>query len=429
MIRSLLKGMGAAALLAGTVGIVHAQTFPVRLCTGAVGVCDNLGGDNLTATRMSVDPASGRVTLENVTGLDSLPGGAAGLANIALSVPPGPHESGSSGIVATVTGIPAGASCMIRAASDVEGSGLISEDGWSEGTSLCTTCSPTVTRTLTFTNLSVTAAWRLRLNVQCSVTTSNGYTVSAPPVSSNEATVDAAEVAVGDCPYGENVPTENHDGLTIASRQTLITTSNGGYGNNPHDAHFFSALFGESGGGTIWWGGSPVTVPVPGPTAEGYGYPGSYGGTFDYNIQTGKFIAMKFRAPNAAAWKGVTAQVRSSNANQNGTAVAWSIAPCPGQFRSTSLVTLPAACVVNTPTSDQTGVMAVVSDPAQPYTGPDVCPIEMGKTYYLNIISTDPLVTGNLGPTAIINNSWCQNTSSCTGRMARYALSFHPTYH
>ena len=44
--------MGAAALLAGTVGIVHAQTFPVRLCTGAVGVCDNLGGDTARAVSM-----------------------------------------------------------------------------------------------------------------------------------------------------------------------------------------------------------------------------------------------------------------------------------------------------------------------------------------------------------------------------------------
>ena len=106
--------LGAAVLLLS--GIVSAQSFPVRLeRSGVNGVCDNL-----TANRMLVDPATGRVTLQGVTGMTCLPDGAAGLGNVGISVPAGPHASGAT-TTATVQNIPPGATCTLRGIANVDG--------------------------------------------------------------------------------------------------------------------------------------------------------------------------------------------------------------------------------------------------------------------------------------------------------------------
>jgi len=413
---------GAAALLSLASGFALAQTpFPVCLKPTGSNDCN---ASNTTATHMSIEP-SGRVTLEGVEGLSGgLPGGAAGLANITVTTTPSNPGASGDTIIATVGNIPAGATCTMRTITTVSGSGSIGGDGWNDGANLCTSCGTSVSRSLVM-NASTTG-WILRLNAQCSIQTQDGFAVSGPVRSSADITVPPAVVAPGDCPYGDAVPTDNHDGLTLASRQTLVTvTANGFGGAGTKDGTLFTSLFSAHPGGLV----SGRTLPSAGSTAEGYGYPGSYGSNFTWLMQTGKFVALKFRAPSSPEWKGVSAWVYPfSPSGGNSTPVSWSIAPCPGQFRSASLAPLAPACFNNTQSTESGGVKTVVSDPTNPYTGTEACPIEMGKSYYLNIMAVNPALPGTLDPNNAVQNSWCPNSSSCSVRMGRLPLSLLPGY-
>lgn len=417
-----LKMLGATALLSMASSVVLAQSSPFPVCLKRTGstVCDS---NDTTATNMSIEP-SGRVTLEGVEGLSTgLPGGATGLGNITVTLtPPNPAASGDT-VVATVGSIPVGATCTMRTITTVSGGGSIGGQGWTDGGTLCTSCATTTDRSLTL-NAS-TNGWVLRLNAQCSILTGDGYAVSGPIKSSVDITVPPAVVAPGDCPYGENVPTENHDGLTISSRQTQVTvTANGFGGPGIKDGTLFTSLFSAHPGGIV--GGR--TLPSAGSTTDGYGYPGSYANNFTWQVQTGKFVALKFRVPSSVAWKGINSWVLPFSSGASGTPVSWSIAPCPGQFRSTVLAPLPAKCFNNTQATEQGGVNAIISDPANPYTGTGGCPIELGKSYYLNIMAVNPALPGHLDPANAIQNSWCPNSSSCTVRMGRAPLSLDTTY-
>lgn len=423
MTKSFLKILGAAALLSMTSSVVFAQAsvFPVCLKRTGSNACDST---DTTATSMSIEP-SGQVTLEGVEGLSTgLPGGATGLGNITLTVtPPNPAASGDT-VVATVGSIPAGASCTMRTITTVSGGGSIGGQGWTDGGTLCTSCASTVDRSLTL-NAS-TGGWELKLNAQCSILTGDGYAVSGPIKSSDLITVPPAVVAPGDCPYGDNVPTDHHDGLTIASRQTQVNvTANGFGGPGLKDGTVFTSLFSAHPGGLV--GGR--TLPSAGLTGEGYGYPGSHANNFTWLMQTGKFVALKFRVPSSVEWKGVSSWVLPfSPQGGNSTPVSWSIAPCAGQFRSSDLASLPPTCFNNTQSTESGGVKTIVSDPSNPYTGSGACPIEMGKTYYFNIMATNPAVPGNLNPANATQNSWCPNSVSCSVRMGRAPLSLDTTY-
>jgi len=389
-------------------GLLLAQgTFPLRLeRTGANGVCDNM-----TANRMSVDPGTGRVTLEGVSNLTCLPDGAAGLGNVNISVPAGPHASGATNVTATVSGIPAGASCTMRGSTNVAGSGLIGGQGWPDNISLCTSCGTSASRSLTLTNVSTTVQWRLRLQVQCSIA-SGGYSVLAPIVSSNEIVVQTATVAIGSCPFGEQVPPTNHDGLTIASRQTSATFTMG-TSLGVRDVTSYVSILGAHPGDVTLFG---RFLPFPGSVAEGFGYPGNTGLQNQMQLERGKFVAMKFRAPQVSAtpWVGVRVPLQRFVPASPGTSSVFSISPCPGQFRAVPEVPLPAACVVRPDT--KTGIDAViVSASGSGYAGMS-CPIKAGETYYLNIIAADP--AGNL------TQSLCEGTSSyCNVRFAKPNLS------
>jgi hypothetical protein len=404
----------AAALLLPSV--LWAQTFPVRLeRTGTNGVCDNL-----TANRMAVDPATGRVTLQGVTGLTCLPDGVAGLGNISLSVPAGPHASGVSGLSAVVQNIPAGATCTLRGVSNVQGNGIVGGQGWADGTPLCTACPSSVTRTIDLTNVDTLGNWVLQLNVQCSIQ-SGGYAVQAPVVASNAITVQPAAVVQGSCPFGENVPPTNHDGLTIANRQTTSQVTNGINGGGLYPATDWSHFFGTSTGGFV----SPRTLPSPGTTAQGYGFPGRFIGQTYFQLDRNKFIALRLRAPQPDAnpnsnplWTGINSAVGKYTAATPTSGLTFAIAPCPGQFRAAPGAPLPSACVVQDPNSTKLAHNFIIVDPGIPYSG-DKCPLEAGKTYYYNIMAIrqdDSLLT-----------SLC-TTTNCNYRISRFPLSIDTNY-
>jgi hypothetical protein len=404
----------AAALLLPSV--LWAQTFPVRLeRTGTNGVCDNL-----TANRMAVDPATGRVTLQGVTGLTCLPDGVAGLGNISVSAPAGPHASGVSGLSVVVQNIPAGATCTLRGVSNVQGNGIVGGQGWSDGTPLCTACSSSVTRTIDLTNVDTQANWLLQLNVQCSIQ-SGGYAVQAPIVASNAITVQPTPIVQGSCPYGENVPPTNHDGLTIASRQTTTPVSNGNNGSGLYPATDWSHFFGVSTGGSVL--GRPLTSP--GSTAQGYGFPGRFIGQTYFQLDRNKFIALRFRAPTPDAnpvgnpvWTGVVSALGLYTAATPTSALSLAVAPCPGQFRDAPGAALPPACVVTNPNSVKDRINFVIVAPGVPYNGAS-CPIEAGKTYYFNVMAASPAVS--------LTTPLC-STTTCNYRMSRFPLGLAEDY-
>ncbi len=405
----------AAVLMLPVVAL--AQTFPVRIeRAGNNGVCDGM-----TASRMSVDPSSGRVTLEGVTGMTCLPDGAAGLSTISVAAPAGPHASGVTGVTATVQGIPTSASCTLRGIVNTSGTGIVTGAGWADGTSLCTNCGTSVNRVLAFDNGSTTAQWKFKLQVQCSLS-SGGYAIQSPVIQSNEITVQPATVAAGNCPYGEQVPPENQDGLTLSSRQTMVTVNEAGYqGNNAKDATLYAALFGVHTGGNL----TPTDIlPTPGPSSEGYGYPGTHGNNFQFRIESNKFMALKFRAPQVSAtpWQGVMVGFSPYSATTQGTAYTAVIAPCPGQFRSTALVNIPAACVMPASSGTELGRLLTMFTAPNGTVPAGYCPLELGKTYYLNLISANVETQGALTTTL------CAQTapgSSCNARIARSSM-FRP---
>lgn len=409
----------AAALLLPSV--LWAQTFPVRLeRTGSNGVCDNM-----TANRMAVDPASGRVTLQGVTGMTCLPDGAAGLGNVSISVPSGPHASGVTGLLATVQNIPAGASCTLRGVSNIQGNGLVGGQGWADGTSICTSCPTTVTRAIDLINVDTLSNWVFQLNVQCSIQ-SGGYAVQAPIVSSppppNAVTVLPAVVAQGSCPFGENVPTTNHNNLSIANRQTTTQVSNGMNGSGLYPATDWTSIFGATTGSTFV---SPRTLPIPGPVGLGFGFPGPFIGQTYFRLERDKFIALKFRTPAADSnpssnplWTGIYTDLRTYTAATPTSALTFAVAPCPGQFREVPGAPLPPACVVQEPNGFKGSLGFILVDPAIPYTG-NLCPLELGKTYYWNIMASD--IRGSL------LNSLC-GSASCNYRMSKNPLFINGSY-
>ena len=389
--------------------LVSAQTFPVRLeRAGTNGVCDNM-----TANRMAVDPLTGRVTLQGVTGMTCLPDGAAGLGNVGISVPGGPHPSGVAAVTATVQNIPAGATCTLRGSTDIQGNGVIGGDGWSEGSLLCSACPTSVTRTLALTNVSTTVNWVLQLNLQCSIQ-SGGYAVQAPIVTSNQITVLPATVVEGSCPFGEQVPPINHDGLTSLNRQTTTQVSNGYQGPGLKDATLWTSLFGVTTGGWI----AGVTLASPGPSNQGYGFPGTHGNQTYFRMNRGQFIAMKFRAPAAGTnWTSVRANLNFYSADSPSSQATFSIAPCPGQFgRCLGLTAV--ACVTNNPKArrarwDSSSLIE------HSYTG-EQCALEQGKTYYWNIMAINQAQS--------LQNSLCVATT-CNYRMAGCRSRSIPTIH
>lgn len=402
--------------------MVCAQTFPLRLeRSGVNGVCDNL-----TANKMSVDPTTGRVTLENVNNLTCLPDGVAGLGNVNIDVPLGPHPSGTSGIVATVQGIPAGATCTLRGptnTTDSVGNGFVGGAGWTDGSTLCTSCAPSVSRTLTFTNATTTDEWKFRLEVQCSIN-SNGYAVLAPVVSSGVIRVSPATVAAGSCVFGEQVP-PGHDGLSVSANRQLITTASDGAfgGNGIKDVTLWTSLFGTTTGGFV----SPRTLPSPGSPAQGYGFPGTFTSVFQIRVDRGKFIALKFRAPTPdpnptgnPLWTGIASNLGSAAPQSQGAPATYAIAPCPGQFRSVSGAPLPPQCVkVGSSKSILTFVFVA---PGVAYVG-DKCPLLEGQNYYFNIITADPEESQGL----TFENSFC-TSSYCNVKPARGSLSIEQNY-
>lgn len=408
------KFIFAAALLLPTA--LFAQSFPVRLeRTGSNGVCDNM-----TANRMAVDPATGRVTLQGVSGMTCLPDGAAGLGNVSIAVPAGPHASGVTGLAATIQNIPAGASCTLRGVSNIQGNGIVGGQGWTDGTPLCTSCPTTVTRTIDLTNVDTQGNWVLQLNVQCAIQ-SGGYAVQAPIVASNSVTVQPSPIVEGSCPFGENVPPSNHDSLTIASRQLTTQVSNGISGSGLYPATDWSNLFGVNSGGFV----SPRTLPSPGPAAQGYGFPGTFIGQTYFQIERNKFIALKFRVPQADAnpsgnplWTGIRSGVNTYSPVGTTGPVTFSIAPCPGQFREVPGAPLPPACITQDPNSTKGSQTFIIVNPGVPYTGSQ-CALEAGKTYYWNMMSIN--AAGSLQTTL------CPSTN-CNYRMSRNPLAISPTY-
>ncbi len=439
--------MGATVLLAAASSAVLAQAQPFAVCLKRTGssTCDS---NDTTATHMSIEPASGRLTLEGVEGLGSgLPGGASGLGNIAFSVnssvnPVTLPSSGSSAVV-VLQNIPAGASCTMRAITTVSGSGNVGGDGWTDGGSLCTSCGTEAPpRTLILNSSPL--GWTLKLNAQCSIQTQDGYAVSGPIKSSELITVPPAEIPLGDCPYvdgnGNDAVPPGHDGLTLASRQSVVTvTANGPTGVGPYDGLLYTSMYRVHTGGNVVGG---RLLASPGSSAQGYGWPGTWYNNMTYSITSGKFIALKLRAPSDPSWKGISFNLRTySPEGLNNTAVSWSIAPCPGQFRSvvpgqlgvpvgSSEITLPSACKMNVSSTKGTGIYAIVSDPAAPYTSTGFgskCPITMGKTYYLNIMAVDASQPGHLDPANALQNSWCPG-SACLMRNGSAGLVLDPNY-
>ncbi len=408
----------SAVLLLPVVAL--AQTFPVRIeRAGNNGVCDNM-----TASRMSVDPASGRVTLEGVTGMTCLPDGAAGLSTISVTVPAGPHASGVTGVTATVQGIPSGASCTLRGVVNTSGNGSVAGAGWADGTSLCTNCGTSVNRVLSLTNASTTAQWKFKLQVQCSLS-SGGYAIQSPVIQSPEVTVEPSAVAVGNCPYGDQVPTDDHDGLTMASRQQTTTTDRDALGGTGvKSALLYTTLFGaNAGGGQV--GG--VTMQSPGSVSEGYGHPGTHGSNFGFTLDRTKFIALQLRAPqvSATSWLGVVNTLKPFSASTNpGTVYTATVAPCPGQFRTTTLAPMRAACVMSAAGGTELGrLQTTFIAPGATYNG-SLCPLELGKTYYLNIMAVDPAQPGSLNPANATANSLCvTNGTFCNARVQRLPLA------
>ncbi|WP_440225637.1 hypothetical protein ACQQ2N_10345 [Dokdonella sp. MW10] len=405
--------------------VALAQTFPVRIeRAGNNGVCEGM-----TANRMSVDPASGRVTLQGVTGMTCLPDGAAGLSTISVNVPTGPHASGITGVTATVQGIPSGANCTLRGVVNTTGSGIVSGAGWADGTTLCTNCGTSANRVLAFDNTSTTAQWKFKLQVQCSLS-SGGYAIQSPVIQSAEVTVQPATVAVGDCPYGDQVPTDGHDGLTMAKRQLQVTTTgqHAYNGAGLKDGTAYINLFGAYGGGGVIGG---RLIPSPGPVSEGYGHPGIHGSLFGYRINQGEFLALKFRAPRAGepAFKGLRNQIKPySTSSVPGTLVSMAVAPCPGQFRSTQISPIPPGCIVNAG-QEGASLATVVTVANAPYNG-DQCPIEAGKSYYLNIIAVNASTPGSLNPANAQSNWLCTTPTAawCNADIQRTVLTLDPDY-
>lgn len=447
MSRFIFEGLAAVALLAVSSGVVSAQqSFPVCLQRTGSSVCE---GNNTTATEMSIAPTTGAVTLRGVEGLGSgLPGGATGLGNITWNITPlNPAASGDN-VTVIVQNIPAGASCTMRPVTTELGSGSIGGDGWTDGALLPLNGAGTASLPRNLAMSASTAGWEVKLNVQCSIATSDGYFVYGPVMSSPKITVPPAQIVVtGDCPYvdgsGDMVP-PGHDGLTTASRHLTVSATNGPNGNGNYDALNYTSLYlANAGGGTV--GGR--LLASPGSANEGYGWPGTYFNNVTKSIQTGKFVALKFRAPSHMSWKGISFFLRTWSPEFNGVGVTWAIAPCPGQFRSvvpgqsgvpagSPQVNVPAACVANDPATKGTGIYTIVSDPANPYTFTGFgakCPIEMGKTYYLNMIAADALAPGHLNPQNANNHTWCRDDFgnpklACNVRTGSAGLVLDPNY-
>lgn len=382
----------AVALVATAVSNIHAQSpFPVTLDR----VAPNGACTGLTANRLSVDPASGGVTLEGVNNLTCLPDSAAGLGNIVVSVPPGPHASGDA-VGASVQNIPVGATCIIKGTVSEQGGGVVGGQGWASDTVLCSSCASSASRSLILTNVSTTVAWNVRFRVQCSIT-SSGYTVSAPEIQSGLVTVQPGTIAVGACPYqgtgGDQVP-PGHDGITIADRQNVTFSSYGfpGGSSGNRDVTTWVGLNGA------WPGTNP---PLGGSVAEGYGFPGSWFNNTNFFMQRGRFIAMKFRAPIDQGWYGRNSEyTRYPYAGQANTGpYSMSISKCPGQFRPAAGAELPARC--SEPPAAGAGIRWIIVNPNATYNG-DRCALKAGETYYFNLFAADPMfnLTDSLCPGA-----------------------------
>lgn len=372
----------AVALVATAACNVHAQSqapFPITLNR----VAPNGACTGLTANRLSVDPASGGVTLEGVNNLTCLPDGAAGLGNVVVSVPAGPFASGAT-VEATVQNIPVGATCTIRGTVDVQGSGVVGGQGWASDTLLCSSCAATASRSLVLTNFSTSVAWNVRFRAQCSIT-SGGYSVAAPEIQSQIVTVQPGTIAVGSCPYqgtgGDQVP-PGHDGITIANRQNVSFSSYGfpGGSSGNRDVTSWVGLNGA-------WPSS--TPPLGGTVAQGFGFPGAWFNNTNFFMQRGRFIALKFRAPLDPGWYGRYSQYsRYSYAGQPNTGpYSMSVSKCPGQFREAPGAELPSRCLEGP--SAKNGVEWIIVNPNVPYTG-SRCALKAGETYYFNLFAADP---------------------------------------
>ncbi len=370
-----------AALLVFTAANAQAQTpFPVTLDR----IAPNGACTGLTANKLSVDPASGGVTLEGVNNLSCLPDGAAGLNNVVVSVPPGPIPSGAT-ISATVQNIPVGATCVIKGTANVQGSGLVGGQGWASDSVLCSSCSSTASRSLVLTNISTTTNWDVRFIAQCSIT-SGGFSIGAPNVQSAVVTVQPGTLAVGSCPYqgpgGDQVP-PGHNDLTIAANRQNVSFSSSGFPGGSSGNRDVTTWVGLNG---AWPGTNP---PLGGTVAEGYGFPGAWYLNTNFFMQRGRFISMKFRAPVDVGWYGRASEYsRYSYTGQAFTGpYSMSISKCPGQFRVAAGAELPTRCVEE-PNSKR-GLRWIVVNPNATYSG-DRCALKAGETYYFNFIAADP---------------------------------------
>lgn len=338
----------------------------------------------MTGSMLNIDPATGNVSIDlsadfpcgsstgyplpvtaiagaslSVTGQTTVGGGTTGAGTVNLQL-----NTGLSAVTPGVSCVPDG----------FTGSNVSIVSGWSAN--LCSnSCGATVTRNVDVQNTSATLDGNITFKAKCTYQDQTDANLST--VRSNISSTPSVTVLHGTAPPANYCQSVSElavpNGLTPAMRQSSVTVTNGTLPGTYVDPAY-----------TTIFGSSANTYPTGSGDIAGFGFPGTNKTTLSSRIDTGKYIALQFRAPSNTLWNQRNGYFHMTSQQNVGLSVA--IAPCPGQFDADPNFPLPGStCLGEAEFQDITWKVAG--------TGFE-CNLIPGKTYYLNLIHAP---RGNLG--------------------------------
>jgi hypothetical protein len=363
MIRSFLFGLALLGFCVDAALVSAQSTFPVSVRYQAQDVC------TVPATLWSVDPATGRVSLDLASAFTCDVGGSAGnypapILTLASqgSLAASPASIGRTGSITLQfnTGLASSTTGMTCEPDGVDSAFVSVISGWS--TTLCADCGSAVTRTVSVSHSGGATAGSIQFKAKC---TYQGGDVAHPRIAtvlSDIISTPAIAVESGACSAVEQLADPR--GLTSSARQLVGTVAGGPMAGVGRDFTTYTAIFGTSSGTA-----APDTSD---PT--GFGFPGTNATSFRLVMLPNRFTSLKFRVPDNTAWLG---EVGSFIFALGQAPVSAVIAPCPGQFNTDPNFPVPAACSGGT----KLDINWIITSGAT-----EACKLEPGRTYYLNLV-------------------------------------------
>jgi hypothetical protein len=369
---SLMNFAGAITLCASLVlpAQSHAANFQVDIKRLSVSQC------GMTGSMLNIDPSTGNVSIDLDADFVCYPLVVSSIANNAsLSVTsPTTIGGGTSGqgsvnlqINTGLSAVTPGVTCV---ADGYTSSNVNISSGWSASPALCgpSNCGATATRTVNVVNPSASLDGNITFKAKCTYQDQSNVNLSSVRTNISSTPLVTVQHGTAPAPTFCSSLTElaTPNGLIDANRMNSGTVGGGLYPGGNVDFLNYTSVFGFS----------PGVVNPGDPDNQGFGFPGDNRTSVTLTVSKNKFIALKFRAPSASAWSGIS----GSFLGQPVAATSlFAIAPCPGQFASD------ANYPINNSACRKIAKGGNLAAAIGSGTGSQ-CLLVPGSTYYLNII-------------------------------------------